>query len=258
MINIEKKLGWKPSDEDKRDQVFQLRDILVKDYIDLTIGKFPPVRNQLNIGACVHFGGGTGLWKAMMNDLNYTTPAFHPSELFTYYNTRMIEGTVMEDSGSTIRNFIKSVSSGRNGSGVAPYELWQYLPQNLFLRPPVTTYVVAKKFKAIKYARVDQTDEAISNVLALGYPVIFGHMVKSNFRQVKSDGIVPMPSGPLIGGHCEIICGRDARQGRKPMYKVQNSWGTERGEHGYEYFSFDHILDDHVSSDFWVIYDVSI
>ena len=50
------------------------------------------------------------------------TDVFVPSRLFIYYNERVIEGTVDEDSGAMLRDGIKSVS--KQG---APHErLWPY------------------------------------------------------------------------------------------------------------------------------------
>lgn len=250
MIKRKLKFGWIPDLPDERDIYLKLEQ--PKDFTRIHdirwSGNMPPVRNQGNIGSCTGFGTGTAVWSAMLSDKTFITPAFHPSELFIYYNGRREKS---EDTGASIRDVVKATID----FGVAPLQAWMYDTTKVLIKPTKEAYDQALKFKTIRYARVRQTREDICNVLASGYPIVFGHLCYTNFFSVKKDGIVPMPSGQIEGGHCEIICGYNLD---KDNGLVQNSWGTSRGDRGYEHFSFEYLLDPDICMDFWVIYEISI
>ena len=247
---IERKFGWLLDLPDPRDVVFsatqpkdftRIHDLRWADVI-------PPVRDQLNIGSCTGFGTTAGAWSSMLSDKTFDTPAFHPSELFAYYNGRKNK---RNDTGASIREVVKATAT----FGLAPLETWMYDVNNVTVKPANRAYEQALKFKTIKYARVPQTKQDIVNVLASGYPIVFGHMVYENFWKVGKDGIVQMPKGKIVGGHCEILIAYNLDTDR---VTAQNSWGEGRGDRGYEYFSFNHLLSPDYCMDFWVIYEVSI
>lgn len=199
-------------------------------------------------GNCTGFGVGTGAWSGMLSDTTFSTPAFHPSELFIYYNGRSNKN---EDSGASIRDVVK----GTVTYGVAPFSTWLNKSYNVCKKPTAKAYNEAIKFKTIRYARVKQTKDDICNVIASGYPIIFGHLCYTNFFAVDKNGIVPMPKGRIEGGHCEVMCGYNLDKG---LILVQNSWGLSRGLRGYEYFPIEYILDKEITMDLWTIYEVSI
>jgi C1A family cysteine protease len=249
-MNTQRKFGWLPDLPDTRDVAFsisrpadftRIHDLRWEDTI-------AAIRDQLNGGSCTGFGVSGIAWSAMLSDKTFKVPAFHPSELFPYYNGR---ANKKQDTGASIREVVKSTVH----YGLAPLETWPYVVANITIKPPARAYELALKFKTIKYARVAQTESQIINTLASGYPVVFGHLCHSNFWNVKHDGMVPMPSGRIEGGHCEYIMGYNMD---KKLFTVQNSWGTKRGDRGYEYFPFDYILNPDFCMDFWVIYEVSI
>ena len=247
---MRKGFGWIPDQPDEKDVYLKLSK--PKDFTRVYdirwSGYMPPVRDQGNVGSCTGYGVATGAWSGMLSDKTFTMPAFHPSELFIYYNGRKDKS---HDTGASIRDVVK----GTINYGVSPLSAWLNKPGNVLKRPTDDAYRQALKFKTIRYARIRQKREDICNVLASGYPVIFGHLCYTNFFSVKKDGIVPMPKGRIEGGHCEVICGYNLDKG---WLLVQNSWGTSRGDRGYEYFPFEYIMDKELCMDLWTIYKVSI
>lgn len=243
-------LGWIPDKPSDKDLLFAVPKIeTIPDKFDLRWkGIIPPVRDQKNTGSCTGFGVTAIAWSAMLSDTTFNTPAFHPSELFAYYNGRDDKNN---DTGATIREVVDATAK----YGVAPLEMWLFDPKRVTEKPPARAYELALKFKTLRRARVPQTEEAMCSVLASGFPIVFGHNCHTSFWNVKSDGIVPMPLGKEEGGHCEYIMAYD-KSIRK--FSVQNSWSEKRGDRGYEYFNFDHILDPSVCMDFWTIFEISI
>ncbi|MFZ4569765.1 MAG: C1 family peptidase [Bacteroidales bacterium] len=249
-MKTQRKLGWLPDIYSGHDQMFSVPTMeVIPDIVDLRWkGIVPPVRDQGSAGSCTGFGTTAVAWAAMMADKTFNTPAFHPSELFAYYNGRRNKDA---DTGASIRDVVDATAR----YGLAPAETWMYDAKKVTIKPPDRAYHQALKFKTIKRARVPQTEEAICSVLASGFPIVFGHLCYTNFFKVGSNGIIPLPSGKIEGGHCEWLLAHDRP---KHKYTVQNSWSEKRGDRGYEYFDFDHILDLNTCMDFWVIYEVSI
>ena len=129
-----------------------------------------------------------------------------PSRLFIYYNERVMEGTVREDSGAEIRDGIKSVAQ----LGAPPESFWPYDITKFAKKPPAKAYTEARKHQAVRYARVVQDATAIQNVLASGYPISSGFTVYSSFEsKVGKNGIVPMPQPQekSLGGHAVVAVG---------------------------------------------------
>ena len=188
--------------------------------------------------------------------------SFFPSRLFIYYNERMIEGTVNEDSGAQIRDGIKSI----NTYGVCDEHLWVYDPTKFAVKPSDLAYNEAKNAKAINYASIDlsndKTPDARVNHLKLalksGFPFVFGFIVFESFEseQVAQTGIMPLPkpNEQIVGGHAVCAVGFDDT---KKSFIIKNSWGPNWGDHGYFYMPYDFIGVDELASDFWVIKQVT-
>ena len=116
---------------------------------------------------------------------------------------------------------------------------------------------MASFHQALTYARVDQTAEAMEQVLAQGFDIIFGFAVYASFESqaVAKSGIMPMPEKKEkdLGGHAVLIVGYDRT---KKMFIVRNSWGAEWGDKGYFYMPYEYALDPNLCDDFWAIYTV--
>lgn len=212
--------------------------------------KCPPIYDQGQLGSCT----GNGIAGAIEFDqAKQGTAEFTPSRLFIYYNERVIEGTVSQDSGAQIRDGIKSV-----GTLGAPRETdWPYDIAKFAQKPPAVAYSDAKKDLVSSYTRVAQNLLQMQGCLADGYPFVFGFTVYESFESqtVAQTGIVPMPASgeKVLGGHCVVAVGYDNSQ---RTFTIRNSWGTQWGLKGYCTMPYEYLLNAHLASDFWTIRSV--
>src|ERR1043166_8872390 len=102
--------GWLPDLPDVRDVVYAApRPLIRKLPSKVDLSKLcPPVYDQGQLGSCTANAIGAAFeFELRKQD---TTKDFMPSRLFIYYNERVIEHTVNNDSGAMIRDGIKSVN----------------------------------------------------------------------------------------------------------------------------------------------------
>lgn len=255
--NTFRKLNWKPDLPDFRDFKYDVHRYSVEQQytlpasVDQTKIKFyPACYDQGNIGSCTanSIGGNIHFAQGKQN-----LPQYIPSRLFIYYNERAMEGTVSEDAGAFIRSGIKSVAK----YGYAPETLWAYNEAAFKKKPPVAAYKNAANHKAISYYRLDNRNITyLKTCLAAGYPFIFGFTMYENFWDAdKNGGIIPMPSGAMIGGHAVACVGYDDAKG---MFKIRNSWGVASGDGtGHYYMPYAYMTNTDLSDDFWSIRSIT-
>jgi C1A family cysteine protease len=245
-----KRYGWIPDLPDQRDRMFAapaptLRALPPR--VDLRSG-CPPIYNQGALGSCT----ANAIAGALQFDQIKQGQAdrFTPSRLFIYYNERVIEGTVDEDSGAMLRDGIKTVA--KQG---APHEpLWPYVVAKFRSRPAAAAYKDAAKHQALLYQRLPRTIDQIRGCLADGYPFVFGFSVYESFESaaVARTGTVPMPAPRevLLGGHAVLAVGYD-----EPSQRIvaRNSWGATWGDDGYFTMPYAYLLDGGLSDDFWTV-----
>jgi C1A family cysteine protease len=215
-------------------------------FVDLR-SKCPPVYDQGQLGSCT----GNAIAGAVEFDQHKQgRKEFIPSRLFIYYNERVIERTVSQDSGAQVRDGIKSVAK----LGAPPEAVWPYIISKFSQKPPNAAYRDAKDDLVTSYSRVPQELNQMQGCLAEGYPFVFGFTVYSSFEgdDVAKTGIVPMPTsgGKVVGGHCVVAVGYDDK---KRMFIIRNSWGADWGIKGYCMMPFEYLLRPHLASDFWTI-----
>lgn len=263
MTRTNKRYGWIPDLPDHRDLLYAapvtaLRALPPK--VDLHPG-CPHIYDQERLGSCTANAIAAAL---EFNQMKQKLPdVFTPSRLFIYYNERVMEGTVDEDSGAMIRDGIRSVAK----QGACPEEastqhpgpdgIWPYDPNyevRFREKPPQACYDLAKKHQAIMYSRLVRNLNQMKGCLASGYPFVFGFSVYESFetQEVARTGIVPMPapSEQLLGGHAVLAVGYDEELRR---FIVRNSWGKDWGVEGYFTMPYAYFLDDNLSDDFWTI-----
>jgi C1A family cysteine protease len=79
------------------------------------------VYDQGEIGSCTANAIGGAI---EFDQMKQRIHVLMPSRLFIYYNERVMENTVNEDSGAMIRDGIKSVAK----QGSCPEKMWPYDP----------------------------------------------------------------------------------------------------------------------------------
>ena len=251
-VRTQKRYGWRPDHPDMRDYLAAVeplktlpREVSLRD-------QMPPIYDQGQLGSCTANSIGAIL---EFNQLKQgEKDAATPSRLFIYYNERVMEGTVDQDSGAEIRDGIKSVAQ----LGAPPETDWPYEINEFAAKPPAQAYEDGLKHQAIRYARVPQTQMGIQNVLASGYPISFGFTVYESFeKDVGSDGIVPMPQPDetVIGGHAVVAIGYKPIE-RQLYFECRNSWGADWADHGHFWMPADYVTSSNLAQDFWVIEQV--
>src|SRR5437867_5692477 len=125
-----------------------------------------PIENQGKLGSCT-----ANALVAALEFLEEKDGVFFVdlSRLFVYYNERVIEGTVDQDSGAFIRDGIKSLAK----QGVCPEPEWPYKVSRVRRKPSRTCYRTAKKHHILSYHRISTLEE-MRSCLAEGYPFVFG------------------------------------------------------------------------------------
>lgn len=239
-------LNWRPDVPDFRDHAYVPKAIGLPQKVDLR-PFCSAVEDQGPLGSCTGnaIAGGLELLDVKKRDGVFTDI----SRLFIYYQERVYEGTVREDSGAYIRDGIKAVRK----VGAAAESVWPYAVNRFAMKPSAEAYADAAKRKFQSYERIT-TLGGMLNCLASGLPFTFGFAVYSDFMsdRVARTGYVKMParSETMEGGHAVLAVGYSRASNR---FICRNSWGREWGLKGYFTIPFDYLADRNLSDDFWVV-----
>lgn len=240
-------LGWNPQRPDHRDFAFEPTVSHVPAEVELNFDSIP-VLDQGQQGSCTGHGVANGV---MFDQFTQGRPVVVPSREFIYYNARVTEGTQGQDSGAFIRDAVDVPIK----LGAPPDSDFPYNDQVFNVRPPQKAYNDATKQKAIQYQATKYG--SLQATIASGYPFIFGFTVYQNFYNIGSNGVMPMPQGPVVGGHCVIAFGYNAystKPSRTPLkhFKCRNSWSSQWGDHGNFYMPYAY-FDKGLCGDYWVL-----
>src|SRR6267154_3875742 len=141
--------GWLPDLPDHRDLFYSAvapRLVSPPAKVDLR-SKCSPVEDQGQLGSCT----ANALVGALeFLELKDGAPFVDLSRLLIYYNERVIEGTVKQDSGAFIRDGIKSLAK----QGVCPEKEWPYTVSKFKTKPTTKCYSDAKKHQITSYHRL--------------------------------------------------------------------------------------------------------
>jgi C1A family cysteine protease len=238
--------GWHPSLPDHRDRQYEppLMASLPAS-VDLR-PQMPPVYDQGNIGSCTAQALGALLQydEIKQNKGNKNTP----SRLFIYYNERVLQNTINSDSGASMRTGIQSIVQW----GFCDESLWAYDTTRYKNKPPINAYGAALPERVSHYSRLNQNLIQLKTTLVQGNPFVFGFSVYDPFvsKTVALNGILPMPSGRMLGGHAVLAVGYDDSH---QAFIIRNSWGATWGLSGYFYMPYSYITNPGLAADFWVV-----
>ena len=210
--------------------------------------KCPPVYDQGELGSCT----ANALAAAYEFDEKNT---FAPSRLFIYYNERVLEGSVSEDSGALISDGIKTLQK----YGVCPENMWPYNVSQFTKQPSYKCYNNALNNKALVCKNIQQNLTAMKTALASGFPFVCGISVYEKFEseEVAKTGIVSLPdinNEKSLGGHAVLCVGYDDN---KHVWIMRNSWGPLWGMNGYFTLPYEYLINPDLSSELWNISKIS-
>lgn len=254
---MNRKYTWKKQKIDSRDYPFE-KLVKIKSF---ATGKLPngaynrkwcsEVQDQADEGSCT-----ANAWTGLLqyNSIkNGVSPYRNFSRNFIYYNERVIEGTVDQDSGAELRDGANSLAN----YGVCLEGDWPYDSSNLTTKPSDICYADALKRKIHSYYALNTLDD-MRTCLANGQCFVFGFNVYDYFEstQMANTGILYLPtaSEQLVGGHAVMAMGYNDAEKR---FLVKNSWGTGWGLSGnlsgYFTIPYDYMTDPNLASDFWTV-----
>lgn len=224
-------LKLRRSNPDSRDYLYQPRNKDLRRTVDLREWD-SLVEDQYDLGSCVG-NAITNAYELQVKRL-YPDEFVELSRLFVYYNARLIEGTVNEDAGATIRNGVKGVSK----FGVCTEKLWPYAIHMFDDMPTKECYKDAEKRKIPKYWSLKNVDEIVS-ANNDNYPVVVGVTLYIKFAFLsESNYVIEKESDEdFFGYHAVTIVGYDLD---KQMFLVKNSFGNLWGMNGYFLMPFDY------------------
>lgn len=245
-----RKYGWIPDVPDHRDQVFSFSTTFIPPpKIDLR-DKQSKVFDQGQIGCCTAVAVSGALEYIQLNKTKFWDEYEGVSKLFTYYNSRVLQRTVNEDSGVSIRNAIKTVSKW----GFCKEDTWGFDSKNLFAKPTDDAYAEAYPERMRSYFRVSHSLFDMKSCLMRNMPVVIGVSLYESFEDevVRKTGKVPTPKNTesLLGGHAMLCVGYDDSI---KSFIVKNSYGLDWGDKGYCYIPYNYLTNSGLADDFWAI-----
>lgn len=226
----------------------------------------PSIYNQGKLGACVAHSASQALrillnykerQRYKISRWTWSDPNVealkHPSRLYIYYNSRQMEGdSLNEDCGCTNHSACMAIEHYK----ICPEDLWPYEEHNLTKHPPHNAYVVADKYKTFQYSKVDRSIDQLKGAIHNGHPVMIGVVVFPSLIASGSDGgkgDIPVPNirrESPIGGHSILLVGYDDETSR---FKLVNHWSRRWGNHGFGTISYDFLMNDDISGDFFAV-----
>jgi C1A family cysteine protease len=189
-----------------------------------------PVYDQGHLGACTAFSIGKGFREFLQRKNGETlTPL---SAMWLYYNERAAQGTIKQDSGSTLSEGFSVLAQ----KGIATDASDAYDITKFKLKPTAAADATAAANRISEPVQISGLDD-VKAQLAAGYDVSFGFTVYASFRNIKADGVMPMPASgeATLGGHAVTAVGYDDA---KKVVIVRNSWSATWGDKGYFYMPY--------------------
>ena len=222
--------GYIPDEVDTRDYIARAAAPIEEQ----TISYRPfmkPIRSQGQESTCVAFS--TSATKEYYDNKQRNRSDYF-SPRFLYTECKKIDGIPNEDG-----TYPRTAMQVLNTLGVAPESDWPY---NLgpHSQPRVQTIYDDAKPQVIQaYARLATVQDMIANLLLNG-PFVAGVWVTDGWYTDACirTGVIDakIRRNNKSGGHAICVMGYDAD---KKLFEIRNSWGTNYGDHGYNWVDKD-------------------
>jgi hypothetical protein len=106
-------------------------------------------------------------------------------------------------------------------------------------KPSAELATKAKQYRIDYWRQVNPASPTeVKSQLNAGLPIVIGATVDEGFKKASGkDYVWKETIGNPLGGHAMAVVGYDDDRG---AYKIINSWGTDWGDGGYGWISYDH------------------
>ena len=254
---IEKRLGAFPSPwDDMRYRVTSPTPLQLAEIPDEYSGleKYQVIGDQGNIGSCVGWCG-----EKVMEITNHLIDMI-PDDLsagWLYYRSRHYANVPDHIEGSTNLGLMKALQK----EGATTEKCAETDTRSPFsIDPCPEAYTIAKNHIVDSYWMVNkEVGDMKAAIWGLTHeapytmpdgspgkiPLVTAYPVYENFYDGMDDGIIPMPSGKLLGGHSSCVAGWT-----KTHWINYNSWGTDAGDNGKLYLPYGYPF-----YDVWIIHN---
>ena len=205
-----------------------------------------PVEEQGSIGSCTANAVAAALEYLIFRERRVHVDL---SRLFLYFNQRLWDDRVREDTGASLVSAIRVLTR----LGICRELSWPYQPDLFAVQPAEAVYREATQHRALDWWSVPVNGDAMRGCLAAGFPIAFGTRVTESFVKTSRSGECGLPSGAddkKHGRHALLCVGYDdARR----VFIVKNSWGDDWGDRGYVYMPYDYVLNPDWTQTGWAI-----
>lgn len=234
--------------------------LFLPDIVDLS-PDCAPINDQGGIGSCTGFGTVDGAFNYELGQTyggygwDFSDPFNRCSPRFVYNQTGVDLGGTCPTGGRNTNDVgTWLLTNGTATEQNAPYGSLSAMSYNCgtswsaealtdasLLVPDSKTFI-GTDIGGGNYKWTDADIAIAKNVLKnLNHPIVFRTYLDSNFDDVNyASGATWEYNGSSIGGHCMCIVGYNTGlDGGTGAFKVRNSWGTDFGDNGYCWISFD-------------------
>ena len=219
---MDRQFGYKPSPIDPRDR--KLGISIPAQPVAASAGFRSPVYDQGNTMECVAFATAS-IIEAINKKTRSIVRRISPGYIYG-----------MRAEGDYIGEGMMPVEAFKNASKIGAVR-WEDFPVVGDL-PTVQSalssklgeldgYGIPNRIKA--YVRLNTVAEISAFIQTYNVPAFIGMTVYQSFVNTGFDGIVPAPSGSILGGHGMQVV---ATKGGNQKVEVQNQWGTGWGHYG--------------------------
>lgn len=241
--------GYIPSKIGPEDEFYSFNDDVIPERMDLS-AYFGNVKDQGQLGSCTAFPIAAVYEFAAIQNKNKVDV----SELFVYYNSRVLRGNVHEDTGVSLLDAVNSVKEhGACFSETYPYEI-----ENFKNEPNENSFIEAKHQVVEKAYRVAIKEKDFKQAIAKGHPVIFGLKLFESFYPKDKSGLITYPTAKEAshknhGHHAMLLVGYNDDE---KLFKVRNSWGKTFGNEGYCFIPYDYVTNASFCTEAFVITEI--
>ncbi|BDS12696.1 C1 family peptidase [Aureispira anguillae] len=200
----------------------------------------PRPLNQGQQGSCVGWASAYAartILEAATTGANPNSTTFSPSFLYNQIGLRGCQGAY---TGEALEHMKQK--------GLLQFSKFPYDPNSCNKRPTQSQLQEAMRYRIRGYNRLTKTGrnydvdlEAVKQNIAQGAPVIIAAKVPYSFQNMMGKRVWRPTSAEKRtvnshGGHAMCLIGYDDN---KRQFEIQNSWGTEWGDNGFVFISYE-------------------